>query len=138
MNIFTTPAGITLPEGSEAVNWTNQLENSFTVTGGAVTSFAFFALTGAGGSAATELCLNDGAASFDALNRACPAGLNFIGTGGATEFGFNFDGSDGISFTAIAPSVPEPATWAFMIFGFGTIGGAMRRQRKVNVKVSYA
>ena len=34
--------------------------------------------------------------------------------------------------------VPEPATWAFMIFGFGAIGAAMRRQRKVNVKVSYA
>lgn len=35
-------------------------------------------------------------------------------------------------------AVPEPTTWAFMIFGFGAIGGAMRRQRKANVKVSYA
>lgn len=35
-------------------------------------------------------------------------------------------------------AVPEPATWAFMIFGFGAIGGAMRRNRKANVKVSYA
>ena len=35
-------------------------------------------------------------------------------------------------------AVPEPATWAFMILGFGAIGGAMRRQRKTNVKVSYA
>ncbi len=35
-------------------------------------------------------------------------------------------------------AVPEPATWAFMIFGFGAIGGAMRRQRKANVKVCYA
>ncbi|WP_422344099.1 PEPxxWA-CTERM sorting domain-containing protein [Parasphingorhabdus sp.] len=35
-------------------------------------------------------------------------------------------------------AVPEPATWAFMIFGFGAVGGAMRRQRKANVKVSYA
>ncbi len=35
-------------------------------------------------------------------------------------------------------AVPEPATWAFLIFGFGAIGGAMRRQRKANVKVSYA
>ncbi len=39
-------------------------------------------------------------------------------------------------------AVPEPATWAFMIFGFGAIGGALRsngrRQRKANVKVSYA
>ncbi|MEO9468872.1 PEPxxWA-CTERM sorting domain-containing protein [Parasphingorhabdus sp.] len=43
---------------------------------------------------------------------------------------------DDLSFNAAA--VPEPATWAFMIFGFGAIGGAMRRQRKANVKVSYA
>lgn len=35
-------------------------------------------------------------------------------------------------------AVPEPATWAFMILGFGAIGGAMRRQRKANVNVSYA
>lgn len=35
-------------------------------------------------------------------------------------------------------AVPEPATWAFMIFGFGAIGGALRRNRKANVKVSYA
>ncbi len=36
------------------------------------------------------------------------------------------------------PAVPEPATWAFMILGFGGIGGAMRRQRKTTMKVSYA
>nr|WP_074204521.1 PEPxxWA-CTERM sorting domain-containing protein [Parasphingorhabdus marina] len=34
-------------------------------------------------------------------------------------------------------AVPEPATWAFMIFGFGAIGGAMRRQRKTTLKVNY-
>lgn len=41
---------------------------------------------------------------------------------------------DDVTFGA----VPEPATWAFMIFGFGAIGGALRRNRKANVKVSYA
>lgn len=43
-----------------------------------------------------------------------------------------------ITFGQLAAAVPEPATWAFMIFGFGAIGGAMRRQRKATVKVSYA
>ncbi len=43
-----------------------------------------------------------------------------------------------VRFNNFAGAVPEPATWAFMIFGFGAIGGAMRRQRKANVKVSYA
>lgn len=55
--------------------------------------------------------------------------------GGSIAF---LDGGRG----TLTGAVPEPATWAFMIFGFGAIGGAMRRQknmaRKANVKVSYA
>ena len=31
---------------------------------------------------------------------------------------------DGVSMTA---AVPEPATWAMMVLGFGVIGRAMRR-----------
>ena len=37
------------------------------------------------------------------------------------------------SFTIInlhAPNVPEPATWAMMLLGFGGIGMAMRRNRR--------
>ncbi len=45
---------------------------------------------------------------------------------------------DNVAFGSSAGAVPEPATWAFMIFGFGAIGGAMRRQRKATTKVSYA
>ncbi|SNS40706.1 PEP-CTERM protein-sorting domain-containing protein [Sphingomonas laterariae] len=33
----------------------------------------------------------------------------------------------------VAPAVPEPATWAMMIAGFGLVGGAMRRRPRVNV-----
>lgn len=43
---------------------------------------------------------------------------------------------DSINVTALAPpqtdpvtTVPEPATWAMMIGGFGMVGGAMRRRR---------
>ena len=32
--------------------------------------------------------------------------------------------------TINAPAVPEPATWAMMICGFGTVGLAMRRRRR--------
>ena len=38
---------------------------------------------------------------------------------------------DGVSMTAYQPpvaGVPEPSTWAMMIFGFGAIGGIMRRR----------
>ena len=39
------------------------------------------------------------------------------------------DGSTlaGVTF---APTVPEPATWAMMLGGFGLLGGAMRRSRR--------
>ena len=38
---------------------------------------------------------------------------------------------------AIAP-VPEPATWAMMILGFGVVGFAMRRRRGVATTVRFA
>jgi len=34
---------------------------------------------------------------------------------------------DGVSLTA---AVPEPATWGMMIFGFGLVGGALRRRSR--------
>ena len=37
-----------------------------------------------------------------------------------------------------AGAVPEPATWAMMIIGFGGVGGAMRRRSKVRAKISFA
>ena len=39
----------------------------------------------------------------------------------------------------IAGAVPEPATWAMMILGFGLIGGALRqRQARVNCRLAHA
>ena len=39
--------------------------------------------------------------------------------------------SDGVLyFTQAAPGVPEPATWAMMLLGFGSVGVAMRRSRR--------
>jgi len=35
----------------------------------------------------------------------------------------------------VTGAVPEPATWAMMIAGFGLVGGAMRRR---STKVAYA
>lgn len=34
--------------------------------------------------------------------------------------------------------IPEPASWGMMIVGFGLVGGAMRRRKSANVKVSFA
>ncbi len=38
----------------------------------------------------------------------------------------------------VAAAVPEPATWALMILGFGAIGATMRRRRVAETKVRFA
>lgn len=42
----------------------------------------------------------------------------------------NRDGADGFKLNMLksTPAVPEPATWAMMIAGFGLVGSAMRRR----------
>ena len=49
---------------------------------------------------------------------------------------FNFDPSFS-TFSYTTGAVPEPASWALMIAGFGLVGSAMRR-RKPSVSVSFA
>jgi hypothetical protein len=64
-----------------------------------------------------------------------PVTLTFDGTARSVTFGgtANQIGFDDISFDLVAlPSagaVPEPATWAMMIAGFGLAGAAIRRRR---------
>ena len=33
-------------------------------------------------------------------------------------------------FTPVAGAVPEPATWAMMLLGFGAVGFSIRRKRR--------
>lgn len=65
-----------------------------------------------------------------------PTVFNF-GNGGSfslllRDATFLTPGSASISgtFTYLSPSVPEPATWAMMLLGFGAVGFALRRRRK--------
>ncbi len=69
---------------------------------------------------------------------------SFTATAGANPtltFGFfnppSFYVLDNVSVTEIG-AVPEPATWALMIVGFGIVGARLRRQRKQAVRVTYA
>ncbi len=50
-----------------------------------------------------------------------------------------FLGNGKLTISPVAVGVvPEPATWAMMLLGFGGIGFAMRRRSKVRTAVSYA
>lgn len=40
--------------------------------------------------------------------------------------------------TGSTPAVPEPATWALMLAGFGLIGAALRRRQRRHAKVAFA
>jgi hypothetical protein len=67
--------------------------------------------------------------------------VTFAGTAFSVDFGGSADqvAFAGITLGSQTPggTVPEPATWAMMIGGFGMVGGAMRR-RRVSTKVSFA
>lgn len=39
---------------------------------------------------------------------------------------------------SVAAAVPEPATWAMMIGGFGVVGGALRRRRSADARKAFA
>ncbi|NJC34910.1 hypothetical protein GGR88_002424 [Sphingomonas jejuensis] len=85
----------------------------------------------------------------DVLNGAFPANgdqqspttngrLQFRADAGQTITGVSFASSQNsfeIDDLAVS-AVPEPATWAMMIGGFGLVGGAMRRRRSVGTTVT--
>jgi hypothetical protein len=91
-----------------------------------------------------------GTASYADSASLTDLGLDFtVGADGILRLEFFEDFDDGsvapdgvwnsgsITFTYTpsgAGAVPEPATWAMMIGGFGMVGGAMRRRQKVSVR----
>ena len=82
--------------------------------------------------------INGGAVQNFTNAAITPNGINyarqqftFVGTGmdtiaftNTTPVGDNYAGLDNVTL-----SVPEPASWAMMLGGFGMVGGAMRRRR---------
>jgi hypothetical protein len=128
------------------------------VAAGFSTGFSFFYAGNAtdAGSVVVYDGLN-GVGNILATLALTPNGGNCVGDPSGTPFcnftafGVTFDGiaksvnfggvADQIAFDNITlgastpgnPGVPEPATWAMMIMGFGLVGSAMRRRAKVNV-----
>ncbi len=63
--------------------------------------------------------------------------VHATGTSTTVQFDFRHDPSFwGLDAVSVA-GVPEPATWAMLILGFGVIGGAVRRRQRVTTRVSF-
>ena len=100
-----------------------------------------FDLRNEGGTPNFYQALFGGSQLFAATDSAAFGYTNFsttaVATGASTILAFNFQQNpsyfylDNVSVTAsgIAAAVPEPATWAMMLIGFGGIGASMRRRR---------
>ena len=58
---------------------------------------------------------------------ATSATVSFFNTN--LDYSYNDFALDDISFNQVESGVPEPATWAMMILGFGLIGAGLRRRR---------
>ena len=57
---------------------------------------------------------------------------NVTATGSFGERAFNFETAD------VSGAVPEPATWAMMLIGFGAMGVSMRRRRRTHTLLQAA
>lgn len=83
----------------------------------------------------TQNCVGDPGGTFCHWD---PIGVAFAGIAKSIDFGgtANQTGYDNITFGSKDPGVPEPASWAMMLTGFGLAGFAMRRRTKV--RIAYA
>ena len=86
----------------------------------------------------TLTALGDPAGTFEFgfVNPVALQALNTIELAGYTGGAASFSGT--LTFTSGA--VPEPATWALMILGFGAVGIGLRRRQRQNVsaKLNFA
>ena len=69
---------------------------------------------------------------------------NVTATSTSTPIAFSFRNDpgfinlDSVSVSSATPAVPEPATWAMMLVGFGAVSFAMRRKQLKTVRLNFA
>ena len=92
-----------------------------------------------GGGGGAGAYLGDPATGTFTLEYGDPVASLYLG-----DFWVRYQGLTGLGQVGSAsggdtPPVPEPSTWAMMLFGFGALGFAMRRRRgKETLRVRYA
>ncbi|MFD1786959.1 FxDxF family PEP-CTERM protein [Sphingomonas floccifaciens] len=121
---FTTPSGFTLASADIGSNYTgNNLAANIDFTRVTLNGVNFTTLA-------------TGQQEFrNLLNQALTAGgTNTLFVSGTSGGNAAFAGT--LSFAGTS-AVPEPATWAMMLIGFGGVGASMRR-RKQAARVNFA
>lgn len=103
--------------------YTSSVEDKFFITGGSELegkTIAQWASTLNTGSFVGGISVGSGGGAGLGYN-AFADNVTFLTTAGVTTY--NFEAAN------IAAAVPEPSTWAFMLFGFGAVGFAMRKRK---------
>ena len=114
-----------LGAGNYTVNWTNLTNAGLVVSGGNLTSLNNLLANASG---QVVLGLHWGNVPGTAQNVSA-----FYLWNNATAGSIHLTDTQGYSNAVLyrsTPAVPEPATWAMMLLGFGAIGMASRRSRK--------
>lgn len=133
-----TEAGLASPNFSEWLTFTNTVAGVYFFTLGTSSpnvDFTSAILTGAGGPYALNKVFDGFTENWNLENVFLASGQYTLTIDGVNRGNGALEGS-----ITIEQAVPEPATWAMMLFGFGAIGFAMRRrkQQKTTQRVRFA
>ena len=121
-------ATLTSPTFSDVLNFTNDTAGSYSISLGSsapAVDILSAILTGPDGSFSLTKVFDNGTTESFSFGPMLLA----LGDYSLTLSGNN-SGVGDLGGTVTISAVPEPATWAFMLLGFGGMGVAMRRRRR--------